>query len=94
MFNFKEMLLCAQLKSLFQGCSNSNTISFAELELNLYLLHIIPGATWSTWRHCKFQEIKSVSLLIVRHYSQITDVCVMCFKKSRFISKAIHVLLT
>lgn len=30
---FKEMLLCAQLKSLFQGCSNSNTISFAELDL-------------------------------------------------------------
>lgn len=38
MFNFKEMLLCAQLKSLFQGCSNSNTVSFAKLELNVYLV--------------------------------------------------------
>lgn len=38
MFNFKEMLLCAQLKCLFQGCSNSNTVSFAELELNVYLV--------------------------------------------------------
>lgn len=73
MFNFKEMLLCAQLKSIFQGCSNSNTISFAELKL-----YLVAHNSWSTWRHCKSQEIKSVSLLILRHNSQITDVCVMC----------------
>lgn len=54
MFNFKEMLLCAQLKSLFQGYSNSNAISFAELELNLYL---VAHNSWCNMEHLETLQI-------------------------------------
>lgn len=59
MANFKEMLLCAQSKSLFQGCSNSNTVSFAELEL-----YLVAHNSWCNMEHLETLQISGDKICV------------------------------